>query len=425
MRYTFKSFILVLALLVSVGVMGQDNFKKGYIITLDNDTIYGKINDAGGLKNSRLCTFRPQKKLRVKEYRPGELKGYRMFNDKYYVSKEVSNRFKTKNVFLEVLIEGPVNLYQNRRSSNKGFYIQKKDSDMVALQYEELMTDDTPEENDSVYYSPNYFSNGKVYKGTLLSLFGDSENTRKRVYELEYDARSFSDLTKDYIDEKYIGEEPITYERNLKMYNPRVGIYGGQHMTEIEFLPSPKAIFSSEEPNSLTSKTFDTYSAGFFINFPLPLLNDKLSFQLEVMGSKMDYKEDIFGGLNDTSFSIESYTIGVPVMLKYNLLRGFFVPSLGIGKNISFVYDSKVTIDQNTDLVLHPIQKGGWFGEVGLTLKLAPNLSIFANARYSTIKSLIIQEGYEHLTYNYLVDMKHYAKEFETSYATLLVGLKF
>lgn len=423
MRYTLKSFILVLALLVSsFGVMGQDNFKKGYVITLDNDTLYGKINDAGGLKNSRLCTFRPQKKHRVTEYRPGEIKGYRMFKDKYYVSKEVSNKYRTKKIFMEVLIEGPVNLYQNRRSSNKGFYIQKKDSDMVALQYEEVMM---PEVSDSVYYSPNYFTDNRVYKNTLYSLFGDSENARKRVYDLQYDARSFSDLTKDYIAEKYIGEEPITYERNLKMYNPRIGIYGGQHMTEIDFLASPQGIFSSMEPNKLTSKTFDTYSAGFFINFPLPLLNDKLSFQLEVMGSKMDYKEDLFEGLQDTSFSIESYTVGVPVMLKYNLLRGFFVPSLGIGKTISFVYDSKISIDNHTNLVLHPIQKGGWFGEVGLTLKLAPNLSLFANARYQTIKSLIIPEGYEHMTYNYLVDMKHYVKEFNTNYATLLVGLKF
>lgn len=293
---------------------------------------------------------------------------------------------------------------------------------MVALQYEEVME---PEVSDSVYYSPNYFTDNRIYKGTLYGLFKDSESIRKRTYDLPYDARSFAGITKDYIAEKYIGQEPITYERNLKMYNPKFGIYGGQHLTEIEFLPSTQGLFSSEEPNSLTSKTFDTYSAGFFLNFPLPLLNDKLSFQFEVMGTKIDYQEDLFQGLNDTSFSIEAYTIGVPVMLKYNLLRGFFVPSLGIGKNISFVYDSKITIDRNSNLVFHPIQKGGWFGEVGLTLKLAPNLSIFANARYSTIKSLIIREGYEHMTYNYLVDMKQYVKEIETSTATLLVGLKF
>ncbi|HET6557998.1 MAG TPA: outer membrane beta-barrel protein [Prolixibacteraceae bacterium] len=427
MNYTLKSFILGLAFLVSLGVMGQDNYKKGYVITLDNDTLFGKINDAGGFKNSRLCTFKEKKDRKVKEYLPGQIKGYRMYKDKYYVSKAAEEKNGNEYTFMEVLVEGPVSLYHDRKSTEKAFYIQKKDGDLIPLQNEEVQLRYKPDENIAVLYSPTYILHNRIYRDTLKYVFRDSEVIKEWVDNVEYDAKSLKNITKDYIAERHLGEKSITYERDLKMYRPRVGVYGGIQMTDIEILPTKRGVFTSEEPHSIISKTFDTYPVGIFFNFPLPMLNDKLSFQLELMANGIDYDEefDRTQSLNDTLFKIKTHTIGIPILLKYELLKGFFSPSLGIGKDISFVYDSDVTIDQNTNLMIHPVQKGGWFGEVGVSFKLAPQLSLFANARYHTIKNLIIEKGNQRATYNSIINSKHFIKEYETSYATLLVGLKF
>jgi hypothetical protein len=441
MNHTFKSLILVLAVLVSLGVMGQDNFKKGYVLTLENDTLFGKINDAGGFKNSKLCTFKPYKKHKVTEYLPGEIKGYRMIDDKYYVSKPVGDKEGTRYKFIEVLIEGPVSLYHDRKSTEKAFYLQKKDGDLVPLVYEVGQLRYKPEENIAVIYSPTYTVHNRIYQDNLYNFFSDSKLIQDRVAATDYDAKSLSDLTKDYIATKYHSLDAISYERNLKMYRPHVGIYGGIQLTDIEFLPSKAGKYSKAEPHSIIAKRFNTYPVGLFVNFPFPMLNDKLSFQLELQGNWMNYDEifDHTQSLNEDTVAVSASTFAIPLMLKYDIFRGFITPSIGIGKSFNFVYDSDITgfgkeftvIDESgvtvksNELLLHPIQKGGWFGEAGISFKMSPGLSLFANARYTYLKSMIIERGLENASYNTLYDKMHYVKEFRTDYYTLLIGLKF
>lgn len=441
MKYTLKSFILSLAFLVSLGVMGQDNFKKGYVITLDNDTLFGKINDAGGYKNSRLCTFKAKKERKVKEFLPGQIKGYKMYKDKYYVSKQAEGKDGSKYTFMEVLVEGPVSLYHNRKSTEKAFYIQKKNGDLIPLQNKEVQLRIKPEQNIAVLYSPTYILHNRIYRDTLRYVFKDSEVIKNEVNYVDYDAKSLKNITKDYIAERKFGENSITYERDLNLYRPRVGIYGGVQLTDIEFLPSGWGKYSKEEPNSIFAKRFNTYPVGIFVNFPFPMLNDKLSFQLELMGNWMNYDEvfDRTQSLREDTVAISTSSFGIPIMIKYELFRGFITPSLGIGKSFNFVYDSEITgfskdlavSDDPTenikgnDLMIHPVQKGGWFGEAGVSFKLRPGLSLFANARYTYFKSLIVEKGFNNASYNTLYDRKQYLKEFETTYTTLLVGLKF
>lgn len=440
MKYTLKAFVLSLAFLVSLGVVGQDNFKKGYVITLDNDTLFGKINDAGGYKNSRLCTFKSREGRKVTEFLPGQIKGYRMYKDKYYASKQTQGKDGNKYIFMEVLVEGPVSLYHDRKSTERAFYIQKKDGDLIPLQNKEVQLRYKPEENIAVLYSPTYILHNRIYRDTLRYVFRDSK-VKDWVDNLNYDARSLKKITKGYIAERKFGENSITYERDLNLYRPRVGVYGGIQLTDIEFLPSEWGMYSKAEPHSIIAKRFNTYPVGIFVNFPLPMVNDKLSFQLEVMGNWMKYDE-VFNSsqsLNEDTVAISANSFGIPLMIKYELFRGFITPSLGIGKSFNFVYDSEITgfskgfteVDdsgvsvKSNELMLHPIQKGGWFGEAGISFKFSPGLSLFANVRYTLVKNLIIEKGFKNASYNTLYDKKQYMKEFETTYTMLLVGLKF
>lgn len=441
MNYTIKSFILILSFLVSLGAMGQDNFKKGYVITLENDTLFGKINDGGGYKNSRLCSFKPYKKHRVTEYLPGEIKGYRMLHDKYYVSKSVSSNDGTKYKFIEVLIEGPVSLYHDRKSTEKAFYIQKKDSDLIPLVYEFGQLRYKPQDGAEVVYSPTYTLHNRLYQDKLYNLFSDSKKTQDRVASTDYDAKSLSAITKNYIADRYHSLKGVNYERNLNMYRPHVGIYGGMQLNDIEFLPSKLGKYSKAEPHSIIAKRFNTYPVGIFVNFPFPMLNDKLSFQVELMGNWMNYDEifDSSQSLNEDTVAISAKSFGIPLMIKYDLFRSFITPSIGIGKSFNFVYDSEITgfgkkVDvmegmgepvKGNELMIHPVQKGGWFGQAGISLKLSPGLSLFADVRYTYLKNLIIEKGLENASYNTLYDKMQYAKEFRTDYYTLLVGLKF
>ena len=422
----------MVAVSFSLAVNGQINYKKGYVITNGNDTIYGRINDRGGLANAKVCVFNP-KNGPVVRYLPEDIKAYRMLDDKYYVSRRVFVKGKYRHLFIDVLLKGEVSLYHNWKNKDLAYYIEKKDSDMVGLVNEEVMLRYKPEGNVAVLYSPTYILSNKIYRDSLRSVFSDSKKIQDQIQGVVYDPKSLTQITKAYIYDVCKGNNCITYERDLRKYTPRFGIYGGVQLNEISFLPSMKGMYSNEEPTTVVAKEFYSYPLGIFVNFPLQMINDRLSFQIEAIWNDRLYKEMLPGGQNFTErIEIESQSIGIPLLLKYQIGRGFISPSIAIGKETSFVYESKVRIEESLeeklklkDFVLHPIQKGGWLGEVGLNFKLGNHLTLFSNLRYQMGKNLIVVDGNENASYRTVKKSSDFVKEYETTFTTLLVGLKF
>lgn len=54
-----NAFFLILVLLLSpiTILYAQENFRPGYVITNENDTIYGIINFRTAEQNARVCSF--------------------------------------------------------------------------------------------------------------------------------------------------------------------------------------------------------------------------------------------------------------------------------------------------------------------------------------------------------------------------------
>ena len=432
MNYYLKTFILLIAVSFSWAVSGQINYKKGYVITNGNDTLYGRIDDRGGYRNAKTCVFNP-KNGPIVRYRPEDIKAYHMLNDKYYESKSVYYRGKYRTIFVDALLKGEVSLYHNWRNRDLSYYIEKKDSDMVPLINEEVMLRYKPEGNVAVLYSPTYILSNKIFRDSLRSVFYDSKKVKDQIQDVTYDPKSLTRVTKAYIYDVCQGSQCISYERDLRKYSPRFGIYGGIQMNEISFLPSVKGSYSLEEPNAISAKEYYTNPLGIFVNFPLPLINDRLSFQIEAVWNERRYSEMLPENQNFTErIEINTQSVGLPILLKYQIGRGFIQPSFAIGKETSFVYESKVLIEESLeeklklkDIIVHPIQKGGWLGEVGLNFKLAKHLTLFSNLRYQMGKNMILVDGNENAGYNTVKKSSDFIKEYETTFTTLLVGLKF
>lgn len=432
MNNYLKSFILLIAVSFSLVVNGQINYKKGYVITNDNDTLYGRIDDRGGYRNAKICVFKAKKQPLVR-YRPTDIKGYRMLDDKYYVSKKVYVRGIYRNLFINVLLKGEVSLYHNWKNRDLAYYIEKKDSAMVGLINEEVMLRYKPEGNVEVLYSPTYILSNKIYRDSLRSVFSDSKKTLDRIPEVEYDPKSLTQITRAYIYDVCKGDKCINYESDLRKNTPRFGVVAGIQLNQMSFLPSVKGKFSTAEPKTIVAKDFYSNPMGIFVNFPLHLINDRLSFQLEALWNERHYNEELPANQNFTNrIDMTTHSVGIPLLLKYQIGNGFISPSFAIGKETSYVYESWVKMEESPeeilkrkDFMVHPIQKGGWLGEVGLNFKLAEHLTLFANLRYQTGKNLILIGGNERASYNTVVKSADFVKEYETNFTTLLVGFKF
>lgn len=427
MNSYLKSFLLVIAVSFSFAVSGQINFKKGWVITLQNDTLYGRINDRGGYANAKLCVFH-QKKGPTFRYTPQDIKAYRVLKDKYYVARKVYVRGQYRYFFIDVLLKGDVSLYHNWKNKDLAYYIETKDKDMVGLINEEVMLRYKPQGNVAVVYSPTYILSNKIFRDTLRSFFSDSKNVQSQINTVEYDPKSLTRITKAYIHDICKGTNCINYERDLRAYSPRFGIYAGISRNEMSFLPSVKGVNSKEAPWTIPAKQFNSNPLGIFVNFPLKKLNDRLSFQIEAVYNERVYKEmlgiPLYEFFGDT-IEINTQTVGFPLLFKYQIGRGFISPSIGIGKEWAFVIKDKVLIDSNKDIMVHAIQKGGWLAEVGLNFKLAKHLTLFSNIRYQTGKNMIKMKGSEFSGYNTVKKSAYFVKEYDNTYTSLLVGLKF
>ena len=85
MKRLFTFLLLVVSIALS---QAQNNFKNGYIITNNNDTIWGEIDFRVDELNAQRCKFRQDKNSETKIFLPGEIQAYRFSKEgKYYVSK--------------------------------------------------------------------------------------------------------------------------------------------------------------------------------------------------------------------------------------------------------------------------------------------------------------------------------------------------
>jgi len=84
MNYYVRLAFTLLIFTFSIQISGQFNFKKGFVITLQNDTLSGFINDAGSIKNASVCLFKPDKRSKAIKYLPEDIRAYTILGDKYY-----------------------------------------------------------------------------------------------------------------------------------------------------------------------------------------------------------------------------------------------------------------------------------------------------------------------------------------------------
>src|SRR5688572_22358710 len=108
------SRLLLICIAICLSELGfaQTDFRKGFVITLQRDTISGLVNYREGANAHEICEFKKLENLNATSYRPDEIFGYGFLDDKFFESRKVQEENKSPRVaFVEVLVKGMVSLY--------------------------------------------------------------------------------------------------------------------------------------------------------------------------------------------------------------------------------------------------------------------------------------------------------------------------
>jgi len=311
------------------------------------------------------------------------------------------------------------------------YFIEKEDGKIVGL-LSEFYTLEEPSDSWNVP-SKFYDFNVEIYKDTLESVFKDCKEMKKKISEVDYETKPLMQVTKDYLNCTCKQDACIRYEKNLNLAKPTIGFFTGVQLSRIDFLSS------NIQSNILTSTP-----VGVFVNAPMPMLNERLSFQAEFIYNRLNYNQ---GFINlpwiYTDINISSTKLGVPLSLRYKLSGKKLSPSIGVGKEFALIINSAVnTVPVENGLLdyekeyrqrgffLHNFQKEGWFFDLGIDYSVTPKFSIYSNLRVESYLNLIIEEqNYSNYKYS-IAEQKNrlnspHSNIYRTNTATLFLGIRF
>ena len=356
MKYCFISLLIL-----SVGTInGQDNFKRGYIITNEKDSVAGWIDFRTDVQNMRICKFKTEEAEKVVSYLPGEIYGYRFYQEgKYYISREITINDIPRIVFLEYLVQGIMNLYYYVDVPISGadivyYFFENETRKMISITKEpdKLITDDRGRLRKHEDFR---------YAGMIKYLFKDQEFILKEADKLKFEQRYMINIARKYHDEVCTtGEDCIVFEtKEDKAYTRfKFSAFGGAQLLSIK------------HPYHLTQGYTNGVTlapvVGGRMNISVPRLNDNLSFQADF--SIVNSHE-----LNINNKEVNFFFLPLQLGVKYALFGNSKVrPTLGAGITLLSTFEKKQWYNITNMLYV----------SLGMEYHINKKHSIFFNAEY-------------------------------------------
>lgn len=175
---------------LSSSIKAQVNFVHGEMYDYSGDTLRGYINLGSADDLASFCLFKPQLDDQSKEYHPADIMGYSLDKLRRFESKHISFNGDTRHVFLEVLVDGIMNLYYYDYVNWAYFYLEKDGKLHLLDNSTGVVEIDGKSFNAS---SNSYIATMKVLMQEAFVMMDDIEAT-------EFDHQSLVNTTREYHD---------------------------------------------------------------------------------------------------------------------------------------------------------------------------------------------------------------------------------
>ncbi|MCK9312048.1 MAG: PorT family protein [Bacteroidales bacterium] len=348
----------------------QGDFRNGFIITNERDTIYGQIKYRGDNQNLNSCIFK--KDNDIIEYSSEQINGFGYENDNAYSSGIL------KGSFVEVLVVGSLNLFKYESS----FYIKKNREN-----------NDKLENNESEAIVE--LKEDNRWRGTLNYLIYDCfPNGVEKLNKIKFSEENLTELVIQY---------------NKCMQSDYIDIIKRKPWTKIDWGVSIGLVRSSllnkSDDYSDISKSYYSIdpTIGLILELSYPRFSDRLTFQPEINLTKSSYSNLIkidgsYPEFKDTY--IDLTTISVPLSLKYSFPKKGYSLYLQGGVDISYhiitkaraqseiiISDYMVYTYPETELCEFYREQVGLWGGFGIQ-KPFNRVNLSANIRYYQMTNL-------------------------------------
>lgn len=293
------TLLLLASILLTSILHAQSDFRPGYIIKHNGDTVFGKIDYRGDIFMGRTCKFKNTEGEVIK-YSPFDISAYRFIDDKYYIAKQLDDR----KVFLEFLIKGEVNFYYLRDDMGEHYYIDKEGERISELPFRKEIKNINGQ--DVLYKTTKHI-------GILKHYMDDAPGFQSKINILdEPDHKALILLGEEYHNTVCKDGKCIIYEK------PKAFL---KIMPEV-------VIGVMEQVNTLHPISLQT---GINAHIWLPRINEKLYISLGVLYSE---HQPIQYASKPVSELGKKKLYKIPIHVEYIYPSGAFRPKISYGVNI-------------------------------------------------------------------------------------------
>ncbi len=242
-KFYLAAALFVVSSLFVTSSFAQANFKPAVVVTNDGDTLNGRIDHQGWIRNPKIVVLRQDGATEAVWLSPADTKSFRCQGELYvstimeidYSPRETKDLtfspkpvFKTDTVFLRMLFSGIANLYVLTDENFKQHYFIRKDSSGI---HERIYFRYLKEVQKKVSIREN-----QRYKGQLTYFFSDCPSLKNEILNLEYKEEKLVSLFKKY-NLCLGGEEAaVTYKKEKGIAKINLGFVAGATLTTIKFV---------------------------------------------------------------------------------------------------------------------------------------------------------------------------------------------
>lgn len=379
---------LAFIFLCSTALIAQADYRRGYIVKLNGDTLRGFINYQKEAVNNSTCNFKRFEIAIPVNYSPENLKAYGINGGKQYLSTYVNGR----RFFIEYLVKGEISLgYLNR--SGQHFFLLAKDEKPVELKSGRM----TDENTGIAYERYRDFLKDKLVPGDHSVLIQESKLEQASLIELV--SRYNEKLNYVYSIPKRPKDKNLIHDYNLLGTNKfHFGLIGGTSF--YSFNPGVK-----KGNYFMTKCDFNVKpnpTGGVFFRWNISRARPNWSFQTNLMYQKVSLYG--FSKRSSSTMKFVSYYDDVFIDFKEVRLAGMLNYSLLSGKYKLVPHAGVVYCYRNSPTYLHffeelntfynivksseykdvKIKSGDIFALGGITLEyqISPARSFFLSADY-------------------------------------------
>lgn len=351
-------------------LFSQIDFRNGFIVTLENDTINGQVAYRSNSKNYASCIFKQYNDK--KEYYPNQLLGFGYNQNKHFSSQI------TEEAFVEVLVIGDLSLFKS-----KSKYYLKKEGELLELTTSTKLV----EENGEFGYKGN-----KLWKRRVYSLIKDcDEEIYDLMSKLKFTEKSITKLIVKY--NKCKGRNFTTFKSKIAWTKLDIGVALGINKSTIQTIDDEFEKFDYLEEFYHSTDP----SIGLVFALSSPRITDKISLQIETHFVSANYASlvviDRQTVIDYNETYIEVNALSLPISLKYKIPKKKFDFNLQVGVNFDFLFNSQAillserldgnVVNTNIERPAFEIDNSqvGYWGGVGM-LKQFKKFNASISARY-------------------------------------------